>query len=423
MRITYDRRIKVQAECFDDDDSRYLMMCGGYGAGKTGLAVYKTLKLSWLNRGNAGGIMAPSLPEFKRDFLPMMLDIMQREIPGAQYWAQGKFGMHFRFPWSSQPVYVFTAERPVKGPNLGWGVINEFSLIPLVRINEFIARRRLPNVPHPQIVFSGTPEDEYGWLDDFMAKHEKTGRLKVRYATTFDNTFNDPDYGSELLENLDEATAGVYVYGRPGRLGKNYFYGSFSPATNEFPIMYDEDLTIHVAMDFNVGRMCASFWHIYGDGIRKQAGAFGELMTAGQDGTTEGLGKAIRSRFGTENVIVTCDASGKARKTSGLSDVDTLEDLGFKVRYRTANPPIVRSQRQVNGLLAKRRILINPETCRLLKNDLMKVEQKADFEQDKRNEKLTHFGDGMRYLIAQEFPDVLDREFRQRYKVARLGVR
>lgn len=412
MRIPYDRRIKVQAECFDDDVSRYLMMCGGFGAGKTGLLVYKVIKLSWLNRGHAGGILAPSLPEFKRDFLPMMLEIMQRHIPGAQYWANGKFGIHFRFPWSSQPVYVFTAERPVKGPNLGWGVINEFSLIPFERIKEFLARRRLPNVPCPQICFAGTPEDEFGWLDEFMEKHTATGRLKIRYATTFDNPFNDADYGNELLENFDKATADVYVYGRPGRLGKNYFYHAFNPALNEFPFEYDEELPVHVAMDFNVGKMCASFWHVLGEGKDKQLAAFGELKTEGAEGTTAGLGRAVRARFGTENVLITCDASGKARKTSGLSDVDTLEDLGFTVRYRTSNPPVKRSQLQINSLFSKRRILINGQACRGLREDFLKVQQRPDFEQDKRNEKLTHFGDGARYLAAFEFKDFLDRKAR-----------
>ncbi len=424
MRIPYDRRIKTQAACFDDDDTRWLMLSGGYGVGKTKLCVMKTLKLSALNRNIAGGILAPSMPEFKRDFLPEMLDMIQRYVPGAQYWAGGKFGMHFKFPWSTAPVYVFTAERRIKGPNLGWGIVNEFSLMEKVRIDEFLARRRLPNVPHPQILFAGTPEDEYGWLDEFIEKHTKTGKLKVHYAATQENPFNDPEYAKELLDNLDEDAANVYVYGRPGRLGKNYFFYAYRPATNDFPLQRDPEMDVHVAMDFNVGKMCASFWHIWGEGPEKQAAAFGELRLNGNDGTTEGLGRAVRARFGTEGVIITCDASGKARKTSGLSDVETLQNLGFKVRYRTYNPPIKRSQLQVNGLLAKRKIFINPNDCPKLKKDLLKVEQLGDFEMSKKNLELTHFGDGLRYLAAFEFPDMLDRTPRpDKDKVITLGAR
>lgn len=428
LDIPFDRRIKVQAECLDDIDARYLMMQGGFGSGKTYLGIGKTLQLSQMNKDVAGGIMAPSGPEFKRDFLPEMLDIMSAHIPGAQYFSSGKFGAFFTFPWTKAPVYIFSAERRVKGPNLGWGVINEFSLMPWVRIWEFIGRRRINNVPAPQIVFAGTPEDEYGWLDKFITTHGPTGtgRLVIRHATTFDNTFNDPEYGKELLENLDEDTAQIYVYGRQGRLGGDFFYYSYKEQVNDWDgAEYDDSMTVHVGLDFNVGRMSASFWHIYNESEqrRKQMAAFDELLITGNDANTTGMARAIKARYGTENVLITCDASGKARKTTGLSDVKELEAHGFKVRYRTANPKIKQSQIQVNGLLAKRRILINPVTCPNLKKDFNKVKQLKDFEQDKTNEQLTHFGDGARYLAAFEYPNVLDQDRRQKLKILRMGVR
>jgi uncharacterized protein YbaR (Trm112 family) len=130
------------------------------------------------------------------------------------------------------------------------------------------------------------------------------------------------------------------------------------------------------------------------------------------------MGLALAARFDKRNLLITCDASGRARKTTGLSDVKTLEGMGFKMRYKTANPRIRRSQLLVNGLLAKRKILINAEACPTLKRDLLKVEQKSDFEQDKSKEELTHAADGLRYLCDQEFPDFLDKSLRTRYKTS-----
>ncbi len=424
MRIPFSRRLPTQTAAFDDDETRWNMMCGGWGAGKTKLCLFKMLKLSWLNRHIPGGLLAPSLPEFKRDFLPEFLDLTSKYVPSAQYWAQGKLGMHIKLPWSRAPIFIFSAERRIKGPNLGWGIINEFSLMPWVRIQEFIARRRLPNVPVPQIVFAGTPEDEYGWLDDFIEKNEKTGKLKVRYAATQENVYNDAGYAQDLLDNLDEEAANIYVYGRPGRMGSNFFFSSYRPAINDFKLEYDRELPVHAFMDFNVGRMCTSFWHVYGEGSEKQMGAFSELRLMGNDGTTDGMGRAIKARYGTDNVIITCDASGRARKTTGRSDIEVLESIGFKVRYRTTNPLIKRSQAQVNGLLAKQKIFINPEKCPLLKKDLLKVKQLGDFEMDKKNLELTHFGDGLRYGAREEFPDWLDRTDKNRLpSVIRLGAR
>ncbi len=419
-RIRFRRDIKAQAEAFDDDVSFYNMYQGGYGSGKTAFLVYKTIKLSWLNRNISGGILAPSLPEFKRDFLPMMLEIMMLEIPGAEYLSSGKFGMHFMFPWSNAPVYVFTAERPIKGPNLGWAVINEYSLMEFDRIKEMIARVRRKNTPVRQICFAGTPEDEYLWLEEFTAKHLKTEKLKLRTATSFDNPFNDENYAQDLLDNLDEQAAQVYVYGKAVRLGKDYFFYAYKPSVNDFPVQQIDGKLIHACVDFNVGRMSASFCHIIGEDRTKQAIWFDELKVKGITADTQELGEAIKARYGTENLLITCDASGKARKTSGLSDVKVLEKLGFKIRYKQANPRIRRSQLIVNGLLAKRKILINPDVCKFLKRDLLKVEQKADFEMDKSNLELTHMSDGMRYLCDWEFPDFLDRAMRDKYHVGRM---
>ncbi len=421
MRIAFRRKIAAQVAIFDDESTRELMLCGGFGAGKTAILVYKGIKLSYQNRGFAGGLLVPSIPEFKRDFLPMMLDVFQREIPGATYHQSGKFGMHFMFPWSKEPLYVFSAERQVKGPNLGWLLVNEMSLIKWERIKEFLARRRLPHVPCPQVIFAGTPEDEYDWLDAFITKRTASGRLKVHYATSFDNPFNDESYGADLLENFDEDEAQVYVYGRPGRIGNNYFFRKYSPANNDFEIEYDPELLVHASLDFNVGRMCCGFAHIFGNGSAKQVGYFDQLKIKGTDADTEGMAKAIKARYGTQNVLITCDASGKNRKTTGRSDVQVLESHGFKVRYTASNPPIRRSQIVTNSLFAKRQILVHPTNCPDIKKDFLKVKQKADYDIDKSNIELTHFGDGVRYLVHHEFPNFLDRG-KNRAEILPLGV-
>jgi len=417
LRLPFSRRIKQQSEAFDDDVSPYCMLSGGYGGGKSYWLFMKLLKLSALNKEAAGGLLCPSLPEFKRDMLPMMLEYLSSNVPNARYYSNGRYGIHFKLPWTKHPLFIFTAERPVKGPNLGWGGINEFSLMPKERIDEMISRIRVP-CPSPQLCFAGTPEDDFLWLEEFVDKHTKTGKLKVRTVSTFDNVFNSKEYGQNLVDNLDPEAAQLYVYGKMTRLGRDYFYYAYKPTVNDFPIEYDESQLIHVGLDFNVGRMSAVFAQVYGDGDRKQLGFFGELILKNHTSDTKEMGLALAARFDKRNLLITCDASGRARKTTGLSDVKTLESMGFKMRYKTANPRIRRSQLLVNGLLAKRKILINSEACPTLKRDLLKVEQKSDFEMDKSHDELTHAADGLRYLCDQEFPDFLDKSLRTRYKTS-----
>lgn len=422
LRLPYQRKIPKQAEAFDDDTSPYNMLTGGYGAGKSYWLFLKLLKLSALNQHAAGGLLSPSLPEFKRDMLPMMLEYLSQHAPNARYFSAGKFGIHFKLPWTRHPLFIFTAERPVKGPNLGYAGINEFSLMPRERIDEMIARIRV-KCPYPQLCFAGTPEDDYLWLEDFIDKHTKTGKLKVRTISTLDNPFNAEGYGQGLIDNLDPDAAALYVHGKMVRLGRDYFYYAYKPTINDFPVEYDEGRLVHIGLDFNVGRMSAVLAHIYGDGDKKQIGFFGELILKSHTSDTAEMGRAIAARFDKDKVLITCDASGKARKTSGLSDVKTLEGQGFKVRYRTANPRIRRSQLLVNGLMSKRKLLINSDECPTLKRDFLKIEQKSDFEQDKSHEELTHASDGARYLCDFEFPDFLDKSLRSRYKTDHIGAK
>ena len=119
---------------------------------------------------------------------------------------------------------------------------------------------------------------------------------------------------------------------------------------------------------------------------------------------TEKLGIAIKNRYPIEDIIVTCDAAGNSRKTSGISDVQALEALGFTVRFTRTNPRLRERQLLVNGLCAHSRIKIDPK-CKHLIKDFSKVQQnKADFTKVKdKDHQLTHMSDGADYLLNWEF--------------------
>ena len=75
------------------------MLSGGYGGGKSYWLFMKLLKLSALNKEAAGGLLCPSLPEFKRDMLPMMLEYLSANVPNARYYSNGRYGIHFKLPF------------------------------------------------------------------------------------------------------------------------------------------------------------------------------------------------------------------------------------------------------------------------------------------------------------------------------------
>jgi hypothetical protein len=147
-----------QKEVFEDDSTKFLLHSAGLSAGKTYNMCMKVLKMSYLNRQGSCGILVPAYSDFSRDVYPTMMKISDNNNLGLQFNRQEKT---FRTRWTGYPIYVFTAEKPISGPNLVGGVVNEFSLVPYERIKEFLRRMRV-QCKHPQMVLTGTPEDRHG---------------------------------------------------------------------------------------------------------------------------------------------------------------------------------------------------------------------------------------------------------------------
>ncbi len=407
LKIRY-KPLPTQAKIFNDDCTNILMQSSGLGAGKTYNLCMKLLKLSYLNAPYAGGVLAPSFPELKKDIIPTFENILDSNFIKYRYHKSEKW---FQFPWSRGKLYCFSAEKQIAGPNLAYCGVNEFSLIPFVRINEMLRRVRVKDAKNPQRVLVGTPEDVHGWLTEFIEAQEKRGpeKFKIHYGSTSENTFIDEGY-SELLESmLDEQGLEVFRDGRIARMGTDYFYYSFLKERNISPhAIYNKDLIIHVGLDFNVGKMSASFSHKIGN----QQHIFDELLLKG-DSSTHTMAKVLKEMYPQQMMLITCDASGAARKTVGkqnlMSDVAILKSEGYNVRYRTQNPRLRKRQLLMNGMLFHSRILINPK-CKNVIKDFQSVRQKEDFTKDEgKDHSLSHFSDGIDYVCDFEHDINLSR--------------
>ena len=188
VKIKYKKN-QPQSEFHKDITTSFLMFNGGLGSGKTYGLCMKLIKLSHLNKNIPGGCLSPSFPMYKKDILPTFEEIIDK-CGLSSYTKIHRTDHYIIFPWTNAPLYFFTAEKPIKGPNLGYGGINEHSSIPFERIQQFIQRIRVKDAKYRQLNLAGTPEDEYAWLDDFVEAHEKTGKLRIINGKTTDNTQN-----------------------------------------------------------------------------------------------------------------------------------------------------------------------------------------------------------------------------------------
>jgi hypothetical protein len=138
------RTITSKQIVFDDDITENIMHAAGLGSGKTFNLCQKLLRLSQLNKGLDGGILAPDFPSFKKDIKPTFEAIFDAsKMKKGRHWNYHQTDKYYTFSWTKGKLYVFSAEKEIAGPNLAYCGINEFSLCPWQRINEMIRRVRV----------------------------------------------------------------------------------------------------------------------------------------------------------------------------------------------------------------------------------------------------------------------------------------
>mgnify|MGYP006921296024 CR=1 FL=1 len=378
-----------------------LHLSTGFGGGKTFILCVKALQLSCANAGMDGGLVVPTFKDFTRDVLPEMEKILLRNNLKYQY---HKTEHWFKFPWSAGKLYVVSAENPLRGPNWAYAVINEVTLIPLVRYKEVLGRVRVRSARQLQIASVGTPEGFVSEYYEYFIENPPKN-LKIIYGNTQDNSENLNEHYIELLTDAyDKKMQDAYIKGLWINMAANLFYYSFDPKKNENLNLKPEDyIKFHCSLDYNVDPMCATLWGY--DGYR----IFGvdQIELKGGEGyDTRKMASALSTRgYKPSNTFIYPDPAGNARSTKGKPDNVVLKELGYTVRVKSAAPRFRTRQLNVNNLLDKGRIQFNPKRCPGIKKDFQGVEQDIiTLEKSKKNPNLTHFSDGLDYMVDILFP-------------------
>ena len=401
-KIKYKKN-RHQAEFHADDTSRFLHLSTGFGGGKTYSLCMKAIKLSKLNKDLHGGLVCVDLQEFKKDILPEFEAILQKNNIPYRY---HKSEHWFKFPWSKGKLFIISAEKPIRGPNWAYALINEVTLIPLVKYKEVIGRVRVKAAKVPQVCSSGTPEGHANEYYNYMIKNPPKG-MRVIYGKTDDNIENLNDIYIENLESAyDSIMLDAYRTGLWVNMVKGRFYYAYNPIKNDVKVT-DEELEkfreFLVSLDFNVDPFCATVW-VKNKG---KLHAIDQIKLEGEQGfTTENMILALKTRGYTPvNTVIYPDPAGRARSTKGLPDVKILENAGYTVRVKSAAPSFRKRQLNVNNLLDKGFIIVDPDRAEGIKEDFQSVEMDTYTQEKKKtNPALTHFSDGLDYLCDIEFP-------------------
>lgn len=397
----------------------YLSM--GFGGGKTYSLCMKGFQLMDLNPGIPGGLLAPTLKMYKRDVRPTILEICRDNgIPYQENRADG----FWEFPDANAQLYIFHSEddgASIRGPNLGWGLINEVSLVSKDAFLAFLSRLRHKRSTLIQCAMSGTPEG-FNWAYEYFIENPREDTDLI-YGDARQNTHVSGTYFKMLEESYDPLMQEMYIGGKYLNLtGKRCVYAFDRRIHTEPDIEKIPGAPVWVSLDFNVTPMAATLWNpiqpnlnprVSGNYHRKLQ-AFDEIRIDASN--TYEVCDAIKSKVNPDDeVVIYPDPAGAARstKTRNVSDIDILRSQGFEnIKYGAIS--VRDALNATNAIFAKNQVVLNSKRCRNAIADLEQcVFREGVFEIDKSNPMRSHWLDGIKNMVHYEFPIRVGRGFTQ----------
>jgi len=162
--------------------------------------------------------------------------------------------------------------------------------------------------------------------------------------------------------------------------------------------------SLHVGMDFNVGKMAAVVFVIR-DGLPHAVDEFVDVFD------TPTMIEKIRAKYSGHAITVYPDASGKSRKTVGASesDLSLLKKAGLSVVVNASNPSVRDRINSKNAMFCnaydERRLFVNLDKCPSYTQALERQVYDDKGEPDKTLG-FDHLNDAGGYFIAKRYPIV-----------------
>ena len=115
----------------------------------------------------------------------------------------------------------------------------------------------------------------------------------------------------------------------------------------------------------------------------------------------------IRARYGSHDVPIYPDASGRsARTNASASDIDILQSAGLRVDAPSSNPFIRDRINAVNAMLSHGRLQVNTDKCQQLTQALETQGYSANGDPEKftTHPAIDDWNDALGYCISRLFP-------------------
>lgn len=401
--MTTIRLTRPQLE-FVNTDAQFPAMVAGFGAGKTQAAIIRAMvkKLRYPKQNVA--YYMPTYDLVRQIGFPRFAEVL--EMMGV-VGTINKTAATVEIPSCGSIIFrtMDTPERII-GYEVADSIVDELDTLKTEQAreawNKIISRNRQkkPDGSLNTVAVATTPEG-FRFVYERWQKSPAAG-YKIIKAATQSNARNLPDgYIESLRASYPSNLLAAYLDGEFVNLTTGSVYAEFDRALNATSETIQPAESLHVGMDFNVGRMSAAIHVLRGDLPHAVTELTGVL-------DTPAMAAMLKARYPGHPILIYPDASGQSRKSNNASesDLSILRTAGFSVRNNPTNPRVKDRVLSVNAMIHKdgvRKYRVNPETCPQLVESLEKQPYDKNGEPDKAGG-LDHIVDAAGYFIAYRYP-------------------
>lgn len=378
----------------------------GFGSGKTHAAVTRSLMKKLAYPGQNIAYYLPTFDLVRNIGFPRFAEMLEEhKVP----YRLNKSNAVIELENAGDIIFrtMDTPERIV-GYEVADSLVDELDTLKPTQAqevwNKIISRNRQkkPDGALNTVGVATTPEG-FRFVYDRWKKKPAAGYRLIK-ASTYSNERNlPPGYIDSLKASYPSNLLSAYLDGEFTNLTSGSVYPEFDRNLNVSVATIREGETIHVGLDFNVGKMAAVLF-VLRDGQPHAAMEHVDILD------TPAMAALLRSRYKDRghSLMVYPDASGNSRKSNNASESDLaiLRQAGFQVCVNSRNPAVKDRVLSYNRMIHSegvRRFRVNVDACPHLVESLEKQAYDKSGEPDKGSG-LDHVLDASGYFIVYKYP-------------------
>jgi len=250
-------------------------------------------------------------------------------------------------------------------------------------------------------LFIGTPRGVGSFSHDMYSMAQNTDGWDSFTYRTIDGEQVEESELTEAKRDLDQRTY-EQEYLASFLTFSGMVYQSFDRKHQVVPCQHLDRTNLYLGMDFNWSPFSVAVAVIENNSVY-----FVDEISINES-STEQMCDEIKRRYPGSTITVFPDAAGKQRRTSagGRTDISILQNAGFRVQAKNANPPIRDRVNAVNSKLKNtqgvRSLFIDPK-CKQIIKSLESQQYKPD-SSIIDNTQHTHMSDAVGYLVDYLYP-------------------